>query len=263
MSGLTFGDSGTEILRLQENLHKLGYYQGKIDGNFENDTLIAVKKFQVDNKLPEDGVADIDTLILIASKIKEPPKKELVTIDDVYKLFPKTPKNNIRENLPFILEALKEADLYEKDFVLIALAVIRAETESFLPINEQKSRLNSSPHGSPFDLYDKRKDLGNSGSPDGQKYRGRGFAQLLGKANYKKYGEMIGIGDMLLEEPEMANTSTVAARLLVALLKEKEQEIREALKEKNLLKARKLVNGNSQGYNLFSEVYFSGKELIE
>ncbi|MDF0667352.1 MAG: hypothetical protein P0119_14930 [Nitrospira sp.] len=58
--------------------------------------------------------------------------------------------------------------------VLVALAIIRAETESFEPIAEGRSRYNTSPNGHPFDLYDYRKDLGNQGPPDGEQYRGRG-----------------------------------------------------------------------------------------
>lgn len=60
---------------------------------------------------------------------------------------------------------------------LMAVATIRAEAESFLPISEGRSRFSTSPSGHPFDLYDKRRDLGNRGSPDGERYRGRGFVQ--------------------------------------------------------------------------------------
>jgi predicted chitinase len=35
--------------------------------------------------------------------------------------------------------------------------------------------------------YDWNSDLGNLGAPDGQKFRGRGFKQLTGRANYSKY----------------------------------------------------------------------------
>lgn len=43
--------------------------------------------------------------------------------------------------------------------------------------------------------YDTRIDLGNTPEidDDGKLYRGRGFIQLTGKANYKKYSEYIGV----------------------------------------------------------------------
>lgn len=262
MSGIRFGDEGQEVLKLQENLKILGYYNAKTDGDFGPKTLFAVKKFQEENDLSVDGIAGINTMLKITELLRKKPAEEMVNVEICCKMFPHTPKKNIEENLPYVLEALKEAELYDKEFILMALSTIRAETESFLPISERESKYNTSPNGNPFDLYDKRKDLGNEGRPDGQKYRGRGFIQLTGKHNYRHYGEVLGIGEMLIEEPDMANSPVLASRLLVAFLKEKEIQIREALKSKNLLKARKLVNGGSHGYDRFSEAYFTGNELI-
>ena len=40
--------------------------------------------------------------------------------------------------------------------------------------------------------YEGRKDLGNTSKGDGQKYKGRGFIQITGKANYAKLSNYIG-----------------------------------------------------------------------
>ena len=52
------GDSGAEVKKLQENLLKLGYKLPKwgADGDFGQETLDAVLKFQEDNKLEIDGI---------------------------------------------------------------------------------------------------------------------------------------------------------------------------------------------------------------
>ena len=88
--------------------------------------------------------------------------------------------------------------------LLMALATIRAESEGFAPVEEAPSRFNTSPDGEAFDLYDHRRDLGNAGRPDGRRFRGRGFVQLTGRDNYRRYGAAIGLGDQLIAEPYRA-----------------------------------------------------------
>lgn len=64
--------------------------------------------------------------------------------------------------------------------------------------------------------------LGNTDPGDGWKYRGRGFVQLTGKANYKKYGDLIGVD--LVKNPELASTDPkVMAKIAVAFYKNSKQ----------------------------------------
>lgn len=57
--------------------------------------------------------------------------------------------------------------------------------------------------------------LGNTAPDDGYKYRGRGFVQLTGKANFKKFGDLIG--QDLVNNPKLASTDPkVMAKLAVA-----------------------------------------------
>lgn len=182
-----------------------------------------------------------------------------ITPELVSKVFPATPIANIQANLPDILSALA-AQNCDRTFVIMALATIRAETEIFLPLSEFPSRFNTPPGGAPFSLYDHRKDLGNQGPPDGQTFRGRGYVQLTGRANYATFGPIVGAD--LIAYPELASDSKTAAALLVAFLMHKKAQIEAALAANNLAAARRLVNGGINGLDHFSDTFIKANTLF-
>lgn len=57
-----FGDSGTNVVKLQQALECLGYYDGAIDGKFGKTTEAAVKRFQAKRNMKEDGIAGASTI---------------------------------------------------------------------------------------------------------------------------------------------------------------------------------------------------------
>jgi predicted chitinase len=59
----------------------------------------------------------------------------------------------------------------------------------------------------------KAKALGNTQAGDGAKYKGRGFIQITGKANYTNAGQALGID--LVNSPELAARPDVAAKIAV------------------------------------------------
>jgi peptidoglycan L-alanyl-D-glutamate endopeptidase CwlK len=185
-----------------------------------------------------------------------------ITVDIATRIVPLAPRANIESNLPFVLDALIAPQLADKPMILMALATICAETGYFSPISEFESHFNTSPGGHPFDLYDSRADLGNQGAPDGERFKGRGFVQLTGRANYALHGAAIGLGDRLIENPELANDPNTASRLLASFLKTHEERIRAALTEGDLREARRLVNGGSHGLDAFTAAYNAGLALL-
>lgn len=185
-----------------------------------------------------------------------------ITAEIAARMLPGAPPANIESNLPLVLNALVPPDLADKPMILMALATIRAETACFAPIAEGQSRYNTSPGGHPFDLYDYRAELGNTGAPDGERFRGRGFVQLTGRSNYALHGAAIGLGDKLVEDPELACDPEIAARLLASFLKAREGKIRTALAARDLAAARRLVNGGCHGLNAFEDAYNTGLPLI-
>ncbi|MEG5015191.1 MULTISPECIES: S8 family serine peptidase [unclassified Microcoleus] len=188
----------------------------------------------------------------------------LFTTDIVFQMFPNLGyvKTNIEKYLPLILSELEKVGLGDRDMVLMALATIRAETEGFQPIDEGISQYNTSKGGRPFHQYDFRKDLGNNGVGDGEKYKGRGFIQLTGKYNYQQLGPQLGLGNQLVNNPELGNDPRIAAQLLARFIKNKENAIRQALvPPPDYATARRLVNGGSHGLAQFTDAFRKGANL--
>ena len=181
------------------------------------------------------------------------PLQPPLNVGDTCRLFPATRPANIARYLPYVESALGAAGLTDTAMVIGALGTIRAETEGFVPIAELPSKYNTPPGGAPFSLYDMRKDIGNGARGDGERYRGRGFVQLTGKANYATYGKRIGVD--LVGFPDRANAPEVAAVVLAQFLADKATKFRAAVAAGDLRAARRLVNGGSHGLESFSDVF--------
>jgi len=264
METLKMGSKGTGVKTLQKKLKDLGFNPGAIDGDFGPAVQAALMAFQKNKGLLADGIAGPRTFAAmgLTKSSKLPSVVNKVTPTIVSKMFPYAPIDNIKKYLPAVLKALEDEDLGDKNMVLMALATIRAETGRFQPIDEGKSKYNTSPGGHPFDLYDNRSDLGNRGEGDGDKFKGRGFIQLTGRSNYTKYSKALGLGTELVKNPDRANDPDIAAKILALFLKDKEYKIKEALLENDLRRARRLVNGGSHGLDDFKDAFNIGNSLI-
>lgn len=259
MASLKLGSAGPRVTALQQRLQQRGFDPGAIDGQFGAATDAAVRAFQQSVGLQVNGDAGPNTIAALSM----PSVTSNVTPDMVVPMFPGTPRVNIQFHLPYVLKAMLDAALADKSMVLMALGTIRAETGRFLPIDEGISKYNTSPGGPHlFDKYDNRRDLGNLGPPDGAAFKGRGFVQLTGRANYQRIGAAIGMGYQLIQNPDLANDPDIAARILAAFLGSKQVQIRQALQAGDLTEARKLVNGGTHGLADFTDAFQRGQGLI-
>ena len=62
---LYVGDKGENVRKMQQRLKDLGYYSGKIDGQYGQQTRRAVEAFQTNNGLKVDGIAGRATLTVL------------------------------------------------------------------------------------------------------------------------------------------------------------------------------------------------------
>jgi hypothetical protein len=234
--------SGPDVRRLQQQLKAHGYDLA-VDGAFGPGTAAAVKKFQGDHGLAADGVAGPATLAALAAPTPPP---------HVAGTFSLTPARiglicgcgpaNVEQHWPGLQHALAECGLTDRASTIAAIATIGTEVPAFLPINEYG--------GSDYftKLYEGRKDLGNTQPGDGARYHGRGFIQLTGRANYRAYGQKLGLP--LEQNPELALQPDVAARILARYMKDR--GIGKLAAQGDWQGVRRAVNGGLNGWDRFS-----------
>lgn len=92
--------------------------------------------------------------------------------------------------------------------------------------------------------YEGRADLGNTQRGDGQRYCGRGWAQLTGRFNYRKYGQMLGLP--LETQPELAERPDVAWRIAAAYWRD--HNINTLADAGDFEAVTRKVNGGLNGY---------------
>ncbi|ATE62829.1 peptidoglycan-binding protein [Thauera sinica] len=254
---------GDDVKALQQALADRGFSPGRIDSVFGAATDAAVRAFQrSEGDLLVDGQAGPRTRarLGLARDAALPSVADEVTPLIVARMLPDAPIDNIKANLGSVLDGLRHFGLTDKTMVLMALATIAAETAGFEPLDEFRSRFNTSPGGHPFDLYDNRRDLGNRGAPDGARYKGRGYIQLTGRSNYGVIGATIGVD--LEGHPDRANEAATAGLILACYLKDRELKIKSAIIERDFARARRQVNGGTHGLGNFQTAYLRGEKLI-
>lgn len=263
---MTAGASGAEVDKLAKALaRELGDdaasfpVLGRAGAAMDDAFVAAVKRWQSGIGIIADGVVGPRCQVLLG--LIAPQGDRFGPLDlnvgNVSRLFPATKPANIARYLPYIEAALGVAELTDRAMVVGAMGTIRAETEGFVPISEFPSKFNTPPGGAPFSLYDHR--IGNDGPGQGAMYKGRGFVQLTGRANYRTYGAKLGID--LEGAPDLANAPEVAALLLAVFLSDKAKAFREAVAGGRLDLARKLVNGGSHGLPSFRNTFALAAEI--
>ncbi|RZL98827.1 MAG: peptidase C1, partial [Variovorax sp.] len=262
------GDAGEDVDALARALRReLGADAAPFDvldrtgGAIDDDFDAAIRRWQAGVGLVADGIVGPRCQVLL--ELTDPPGDAFgpykLNVGRVSRLFPATKPANIARYLPYVEAALGSAGLTDAPMVLGALGTIRAETEGFVPIAEFPSKFNTRPGGAPFGLHDGR--LGNRQAGDGQRFRGRGFVQLTGRANHEKYGRRIGLP--LVEQPELANAPEVAAVLLAEFLQDHAPAFRDAVARQDHRAARKLVNGGAHGMERFRDVFDRAGAVFE
>lgn len=91
--------------------------------------------------------------------------------------------------------------------------------------------------------YEGRVDLGNTVRGDGRRYKGRGVLQLTGRANYRRYGKILGFD--LEGQPHIAAEPLVSLR--IACVYWRDRQINPLCDADDLVGVTRKVNGGTNG----------------
>ncbi|WP_239469744.1 glycoside hydrolase family 19 protein [Archangium violaceum] len=102
------------------------------------------------------------------------------------------------------------------------------------------------------EAYEGRKDLGNTQTGDGRRYKGRGPIQLTGRSNYRAAGDALGLP--LEQQPELAAQPDVGFR--VAAWFWRSRELSALADAGNFREVTRRINGGYNGLDQ-REAYWS------
>lgn len=239
----------TDVELIQSALQFLGILlpEWGVDGKFGPETENAVKEFQKKYNLTEDGSMDSDDLtkmfsVLVLKNFNDSNMSNIDIEGDPSKVnfgeikiggnFTSSQQTIISQ----IIDEMKNAGITNPYTQIGILSVIDKES-GFRSFKEkgycgtsdsriinifgntrgEMCKAYKCDDAKFFDcLYGSKSGmkLGNDQPGDGWKYVGRGLNGLTGKANYKKYGDLIGLD--LVNNPELVENPKVAAKVAVA-----------------------------------------------
>src|SRR5262249_6178272 len=176
-----------ETARLQRVLAELGYPVGAIDGVSGPSTTAAIRAFQIRMGLTSSGATDAATLETINATIDD---IDFKTFDEALAYFSQaklapvigTDQEKYR-HVRIWVKPFYTAVYHSRNHLAAILANLIYETSNLKAMQEAGSG----------DQYEGRKDLGNTEPGDGRRFKGRGYAEIVGRENYQSFGTAVGV----------------------------------------------------------------------
>lgn len=145
---------------------------------------------------------------------------------------------NVEVYWPPVADHLERYGIYDRPTVIAAIATAIVEVgKQFKAIPEYASG----------DAYEGRTDLGNTQPGDGRRYKGRGLIQLTGRANYRTYGNELGVP--LEDMPDEALHPIVSGGVMAKYFEKR--GIPDMARRGDWQAVRRAVNGGLNGWDVF------------
>jgi peptidoglycan hydrolase-like protein with peptidoglycan-binding domain/predicted chitinase len=241
-----------DVKTLQRALQREGLLarDETIDGFFGPKTERAVKAFQRRMFLVSDGIVGQETW---SALLRMPVRAH--TPDRGNPILP-TPQPDFGYNLDKIVASIPYPTVREYAYTSIPLLFKACDTFGVTDTNQIAYILATVEHESMLgqwmeefasgQAYEWRADLGNNQWGDGPRFKGRGYIQITGRMNYKRWSQLLGVD--LIREPHRASEPNLAAEIAVRGMRDGsftnhrlDDHINEG--KQDFYNARRIVNG--------------------
>ena len=125
----------------------------------------------------------------------------MLTDDELRQIMPNCPAAKRADYLPFIQQAMEE----------FGITTFLREAAFLAQLAHESAELRFMEEIASGAAYEGRVNLGNTQPGDGKRFKGRGPIQLTGRANYTRYGQLLGLD--LVNNPTIAATKEVGFRI--------------------------------------------------
>lgn len=151
----------------------------------------------------------------------------------------KAPPANVQANWPIVYAGLADLGIAQTPVQIAAAATVAVETGSFKPITEIRASKERNPK-----IWELQEKYWQGG------YYGRGYIQLTHEANYREYGDALGLD--LVAHPDLALEPRVAGKILARYFRVR--DVDGAAMRRDWRAVRKKVNGGYHGWDVFFPV---------
>lgn len=172
----------------------------------------------------------------------------MLTDDELRQIMPNCAAAKRADYFPFILQAMEEFEITSYLREAAFLAQLAHESGELRYMEEIASGA----------AYEGRKDLGNTQPGDGKRYKGRGPIQLTGRANYTKYGQLLGLD--LVNNPTVAATKEVGFRIAGQFWKL--NGLNQLADQQDFKQITKRINGGYNGLDDRTKYYERAKKVL-
>jgi putative chitinase len=174
--------------------------------------------------------------------------KEMISENELKQIMPNCSAEKRALYLPFIQQAMQE----------FAITTFLREAAFLAQLAHESGELRFMEEIASGAAYEGRRDLGNTQPGDGRRYKGRGPIQLTGRANYKKFGDLLCLD--LINNPTMAATPEVGFR--IAGLFWQSKGLNELADQQKFETITRRINGGINGLKDRIKYYERAKKVL-